>query len=174
MKSRNSRKKSRQNRRRGLSLIEVVISTLLVGLVLVGAMKCLGGVIRGRVSTSDSARAELLAQQLLTEIMNDAYIDEGGSPLFGPEESTVNRSAFDDVDDYHLWSANPPEDRNGTALPNLTGWQRDVAVEWVDLANPANTSLTDQSLIRITVTVSRNGTTMATFVSLRSDKYTSP
>ena len=163
-------------RRRGLSLIEVVISTLLVGLVLVSALRSTGGVIRVRTNNGDDARASQLAQQLLTEIMNGDYIDDGATPVFGPEagEATGNRSAFDDVDDYHLWTASPPRDRSGTALPDLTGWQRDVTVEWVNPANPASTSGTDQGVKRITVTVQRNSVVLATVVSLRSEKYNVP
>jgi hypothetical protein len=55
---------------------------------------------------------------------------------------------------------------------NSTGWQREVTVEYVDPANPANTSLTDQGLKRITVAVKHNGDVITRLVGLRSDKYT--
>lgn len=165
--------------RNGLSLIEVVVSSMLVGLILVGALRCVGAVVRGRTITADEARARALAQQLMTEILNDDYVDGGLLPLFGPElgEPLVSfgpRSGFNDVDDYHLWSASPPENRSGTALPNLTGWQREVSVKWVSASNPANISVSDSGVKRITVKVRRNGTLLATLVALRSKEYTIP
>lgn len=176
MSRRPFQKRKHCQRRRGLSLVEVLVSTMLVGLVLVGAMNCLGGVIRGRMSTSDSGRGEQLARQLLTEILNTEYEDEGGSPVFGPEsgESTGSRSGFDDVDDFHNWTAAPPEDRNGNAVFNTSGWQRDVTVALVDPANPATASGTDQGLKRITITVQHSGQVVTELVALRSDKYTIP
>jgi hypothetical protein len=164
------------NRRRGLSLAEVSASTLLVGALIVTALQCLGSITRGRTSVADDARAEHLAQQLLVEILNDAYRDPGVLPLFGPEvgePSTVlgPRSGWNDVDDYHGWSESPPQARDGSALANLTGWRREVVVQLVVPNNPANTSLLDQGLKRVTVTVKRNGEVMATRVGLRSSNY---
>jgi len=92
--------------------------------------------------------------------------------VFGREsESGVDRADWDDVDDYHLWSASPPQDRSGTPLPNLTDWQRDVVVEWVDPSNPSVTVGSDQGVKRITVTVRRNGQIVAQDFALRSEKY---
>ena len=76
------------------------------------------------------------------------------------------------MDDYHLWSASPPQDRNGLPLPNVANWQRDVAVEWVDSSNPSITVGSDQGVKRITVTVRRNGQIVAQDFVLRSDKMT--
>lgn len=166
----------RRRQRQGLSLIEVVISTMLVGVVLVGAMSCLAGVIQGRIAIGESGRAQQLGEQLLTEIVNHPYQDTGPSPVFGREsgESGGNRFDFDDVDDYDGWSASPPEDRNGNAIFNSEGWQRDVTVEFVEPSDPATISVTDQGLKRITVSVQRSGNVMAELVSFRSDEYIEP
>lgn len=161
--------------RGGLTLIEVVFSTMLVGVVLVGAMDLLGAVIRGRTSTADAAKAENLAHQLMTEILNTDYKDDT-LPLFGTEvgELVGNRSGYDDVDDYHSLSQLPPLGLDGSPLVNSTGWQWEVTVEWVTPANPAVTSLTDQGLKRITVTVKHDGQVITRLVGLRSDKYIGP
>jgi prepilin-type N-terminal cleavage/methylation domain-containing protein len=158
--------------RRGFSLAEVVVSTLLVGIVLVAAMNSLGATIRGRTSTGDAARAAQFAQQLMSEIIAKSYIDGGILPLMGPElgESTANRTAFDDVDDYHNWTASPLQDADGNVLPNSTGWRHSVTVEYVNPANPANTTLLDNGLKRITITITRGTVTMTRLVGLRSDK----
>ena len=94
-------------RRRGFSLVEVVVSSLLVGLVLVGAMDCLGAVIRGRMSTSDSGRGEQFAQELMTEILSQNYQEPVDTPTFGREssESGGSRPDWDDVDGFRSRSA---------------------------------------------------------------------
>ncbi len=159
--------------RRGLTLVEVVFATLLVGAVLVGATDLLGSVIRGRTSTADAARAEQLAHQLMAEILNLDYKDDT-LPLFGPEVDEILglRSTYDDVDDYHNWFPLSALDLDGSPVVNSTGWRREVTVEWVNPADPALTSLTDQGVKRITVTVKRNGQVVTRLVGLRSDKYT--
>src|SRR5688572_9941296 len=143
--------------RAGLSLIEVVISTLLVGLVFVGALKSVGAVIRGRMHTGDSGKAQHLASQLMAEILQNDYRDPDETPLFGRELSETNspRANWDDVDDYHLWSSSPPEDASGIAIPDTTDWERSVLVEWVDPENPAVAIVSGQGVKRITVTVKR-------------------
>ena len=168
----------RHNRRsrRGISLIEVSISTLLVGLVLVASMRSLGHVVRSRGSTSVDARALALAEQLISEILDHDYEDTGGSPVFGREsgESGGDRADWDDVDDYDGWSSTPPEDRSGNALPNSTNWQRDVTVEFVDPSDPASVSGSDQGLKRVIVTVRLSGTTLAESTAIRSNEYSVP
>jgi hypothetical protein len=128
------------------------------------------------MATGESGRAQMLGQQLLTEIMNEPYEDAGPSPIFGPEpgESGVNRVAFDDVDDFDGWSAAPPVDRNGNIILNSDDWQRDVAVKFIEPNDPATVSITDQGLKRITVTVRRNSQVMVELISFRSDKYSLP
>ncbi len=163
----------RKPKRQGLSLIEVVVSTLLVGIMLIGAMNCLGAVIRGRMEISHEARAPQLAQQLMAEILNTEYQDTGPLPLFGLEvgELGINRLDFDDVDDFNGWSKSPPQHRDGTPVANSSGWSREVTVQWVDPNNPSSPSGSDQGLKRITVTVRRNGIVVAQIFALRSSKY---
>jgi type II secretory pathway pseudopilin PulG len=172
MSQHNLHNQQSRRRRRGLSLVEVVFATMLVGVVLVGAMDLLGSVIRGRTSTADAAQAEQLAQQLMVEILNTAYQDDT-LPLFGPEldETLGLRSTYDDVDDYHNWSPPSLLGLDDNPVVNSTGWQREVTVEWVNPANPALTSLTDLGLKRITVTVKHDGQVVTRLVALRSDKY---
>lgn len=157
--------------RRGFSHVEILVSTLLVGVMVVSATQLLGGVVSSRTATSYAARGLHFAQQLMTEILRQAYIDNL-LPVFGPEllESLGTRAAFDDVDDYHGWSESPLRTRTGTVIDNSSGWQRNVVVEWVNPANPSATSATDQGLKRITVTVLYGSRTVSRLVSLRSDQ----
>ncbi len=147
-------KRAARDRRQGVSLMEVVISTLLVGLVLVASLKAVGGIFRTWSASEQRHDGMGLAQQLMTEILQQHYNEPDGVPVLGVEvpESTLDRSSWDDVDDYNGWSS-VPQDKTGTALAGYGGWTRAAAVEYVQIADPTQTSATDTGLKRITVTV---------------------
>lgn len=157
----------------GLSITEVIASTMLVSLVLIGALNCVAGITRGRMSTADGVKAGHLAAQLTAEILNQSYSDPNETSVFGVEgtENASSRATFDDVDDYHGWTASPPRDDKNAEMSGLQGWQREVTITWVTAAAPATTAGTDQGLKKITVTVRKDGTILAQQVSIRSDKY---
>lgn len=144
-----------RNRRRGFSLVECAFSTLLTAVVIVGALQCVSATQRIRRTVREQRQDTELAQQLMTEIAQSYYLEPSGTPAFGPEsgETTGNRSLFDDVDDYQLWSEAAPAAKDGTLLAGFTGWSRQVSVTWVDPTNPATAVGSDQGLKKITVSV---------------------
>ena len=169
-----SRKLSRRSSLRpGFSMVEVVVSSLLVGLVLVGAMRSLGAMVRGRVSLGNADRAALLAVDLLSEILENEYEDPDEVPIFGAEASETGgtRADFDDVDDFHAWDATPPEDRGGTPIANLSNWRRRVIVEYVDPNDLTLTVGSDQGVKRITVEVYHNGALRASQIGVRTSAW---
>jgi Tfp pilus assembly protein PilV len=157
-------------RRRGFSHVEVLVSTLIVGLMLVSATNLLGGVVRSRAVSGNTTRAVLLAQEMMCEIANVAYA-EASTPLFGPEaaENTGNRSLFDDVDDYNGWTESPLKTRENATIANTSGWTRSITVAWVDPAAPSTTVGSDQGVKRITIVVQRGGQTLARLSALRTN-----
>ena len=171
---RTARSRRRTAIRHGLTAVEVLLSTLLVGIVLVGSLECLQAALRGRMANEGCARSEFLAQQLMVEILNDDYEDPTDAVTFGPESGEPAggagpRSGYDDVDDYHAWSQTPPQDRAGNDLVGFQDFQRDVTVEWVDPSNPANTTGSDQGTKRITVSVLHYGVVKAQLTALRTN-----
>lgn len=153
----------------GFSLIEAVMATLIVGVLFVAAILTVGATGSAQLSTADRARGEQLALDLMNEILQQAYWEPDERPTFGIEgaETTTSRARYDDVDDYNGWTESPPQNKNGTILPGLTGWTRRVAVEWVDPADLTVPSATATDLKRITVTVLRGDTPKGTLVSVR-------
>jgi type II secretory pathway pseudopilin PulG len=156
-------------RRQGFSHVEVLVSTLIVGLMLVSATNLLGGVVRSRAVSGNTAKAVLLAQEMLCEISGVAYA-EATTPLFGPEaaENTGNRSLFDDVDDYNGWTESPLKTRDNATIANTSGWTRNVVVAWVDPAAPSTTVGSDQGVKRVTITVQSSGQSLARLSALRT------
>lgn len=166
----------RPRHRRGLSLIEVSVSSVLVGLLIIGAMRCLTASVQtGEVST-ERAIAMLLAEDLMEEILQQDYAEPVDTAEFGIEgsESARIRSAWDDVDDYDSWKMSPPADQDGNAVEDGT-WSRKVIVSYVNATDP-ETPLSDDKdtgVKRITVTVFRNGEQLAELVSLQTSAWIS-
>jgi len=160
----------RSSNARAFTLVEAVISTLIVAVMLVAALSAVGAsrLIQHRASLSYQGR--LLAESLMAEIMQRAYEDPNDTVAFGLEtgESAATRAAFDDVDDYDGWSASPPTAADGTVLGDTSGWQRLVTIEWVDPNDPTLTETSETNVKRVTVTVLHEGRQMASFVAVKS------
>ena len=160
----------RSRSRGGFSLLEVVISTLIVGVVLVVALNALGQATLGRLLNAHRGRALQLADDLMSEILETDYEDPAEATVgIGPEASEVsasNRSAFDDVDDYHGWNVSPPQDKLGVAIPDLTDWERSVDVAYVNPVDLTSTLGSDGGIKRVIVTVRFKGQLLATLTSV--------
>jgi len=152
------------------TIVEAVISTVIVAVMFVAALNTVGASRLTQHRASLVSRGRLLAESLMSEILRQDYQEPDAVPVFGREsgELATTRAAYDDVDDYHGWSASPPVARDGAPLANTTGWKRTVQVEWVDPADPKQVETTESSVKRITVTVSYNGVPQATFVALKA------
>jgi MSHA pilin protein MshD len=157
--------------RRGFAIIEAVISTVIIAVLLVAAMRAAASSNLTQYKTAERATGRMLAQGLLAEILAQAYQEPTSAVLFGREsgESSTSRANYDDVDDYNGYTETPPMDKSGATIANLTGWQRSVAVAWVNLADPATVSTSETGVKRITVTVRHNTLVIATCVAIRTD-----
>lgn len=141
--------------RSGISLIEVAISSLLVGVTLVASLETVGAVYRTQRLNANRLAGSSLAMELMTEILAMPYEDpETSSLTIGREagESGANRSEFDDVDDYDNYNTLGTKSKDGTAVAGLTHWRRQVDVHWSDPLTGLNAIL-DTNLKKIVVTV---------------------
>lgn len=157
-------------RRRALSLVESVVSVVIVGLMLVAALNAVGASKATERRSADRARGTLLAQDLLAEILQKAYVEPGGAASLGPDtgEAIGDRTKFDDVDDYHGWSSGPPMSADGTKLPDLTGWKREATVVWVNRANLSQVKVSESGAKLITVKISVHGAKVAELSAVRT------
>ncbi|HJQ81842.1 MAG TPA: hypothetical protein VJ828_17895 [Lacipirellulaceae bacterium] len=139
--------------RAGLSLIEVVASTMIVGVMAVAALNSLGAATRSSHSIGNRAVAIGLADELMSEILQAEYSEPSGAASLGPDSGEVGgpRSAFDDVDDYDGWNRSPPHYRDGTPMPDRDDWRHRVEVNYVLPADSTQTALSDQGAKRICV-----------------------
>ena len=158
-------------RRRGTSLIEVAVSTLIVGLLLVAATRTVGAVFRTQAATANLYDGTALCKELLTEIMQSYYEDPedpGGPIALEIGEVVGTRQDWDDVDDYDNLVETPPVDRQGNPIAGYNGWTRAVSVDYVNANDPENPVGTDEGLKRIIVTATAPDGTQTTLQALRS------
>jgi type II secretory pathway pseudopilin PulG len=157
--------------RPALSLIEVVASTMIVGMMAVATLNALGAATKSSDSIGNRAIALGLADELMSEITQQPYSDPDGSAVFGREsgESASPRSAFDDVDDYDSWTASPPQYRDGTTIPDRTNWRQRVTITRVVPTNPSQTSATDQGAKQIHITIEYRNQVLADQTAIRTN-----
>jgi hypothetical protein len=150
--------------------VEAVISTVIVAVMFVAALNTVGASRLTQHRASLVSRGRLLAESLMSEILLQDYQEPDGAAVFGREtgEPATTRAAYDDVDDYHGWSAGPPVAKDGTPLTNGTGWTRTVSVEWVNPLNTEQVETAESGAKSITVTVTFNGVPQASFVALKT------
>jgi hypothetical protein len=154
-----------------LSLFEVTAATALLGLVVAGALEGVAVARRLGAEHDAAARGVLLAQELLAEVVSQAYADpQTPAGTFGPDAGEAHgaRSSLDDVDDYHNFNARSPRDRFGNAMAGFAGWRIFIEVEWVEADDPTEPASSDTGLKRITVTSTSPTGEVASLAALRS------
>ena len=160
-------KRYRSNQsRHGLTLIEVLVSLILVSTVLLVSLSASANLFRDQSSERTSVRAHELAGIILDEISVRNFRDPDDDQVFGiePSESVSDRTTFDDVDDYHGYVSTPPTYRDGPSIGNYSGWSFAVVVERAEPTNSgiALVTIDDAPLRVVTVTcTSPSGATTA-------------
>ncbi len=150
--------------RSGLSLIEVVMATLLVGVMLVASLDTLGGVYQTQRRNATRLSGPGLAHDLLSEVMAMPYAD----PDELPDTVGSTRAAFDDIKDYDNWDSPNAVDKEGTALPGYTGWRREVDIQWCNRDTGEEWVLWETGIYRVLVTVTAPDGKQTQLLGLRS------
>jgi prepilin-type N-terminal cleavage/methylation domain-containing protein len=157
---------------RGFSLIEIMISILLVGLSITAMVVATSSFTMANGAGADLSTAEFLVEQIreMTALM--AVVDpETTTTTFGPEEGSI--ASYDDVDDLNGSTFAPPVGADRSVLSDLTGFSQRIVVQNVSQSD-FNTVVTNHSskFVRITVTILLNGRPITSASWLRT-QYTS-
>lgn len=155
--------------RRAFTMIESVVSVIIVGVMMVAAMRTVAASRVIQFRTAERAQASMLAQELLTEVMGRAY-EDAVSPVFGLEsgEPASPRAGFDDVDDYNGWKEDPVKDALGSAVSGLGTWSREVVVSRVLPANVTTNAALDTGAKRVSITIRHLGSPVLTLHGVRT------
>lgn len=153
------RKKYSKNEqdRTGTTLIEVVVSSLLVAILLVTTLQSTL-LIHSSTSQIDRQTAwRLAADGLIEELRGLHYAEPDGATELGCDdgESITNRESWDDCDDANGFRTNKLTNRDGTML-STTPIFASISVEYVSPADLSK-STTDLGLKRATVTIGNDG-----------------
>ncbi len=157
--------------RMAFSIVEAVISIVLVSGVMVAALNTVGASFASQRGIADRSRGQLLAGALMTEILATEYEDPNETIVFGLEASesvSTNRSLCDDVDDYRNLVDSPPTLKSGTAIAEFTGWSRSVAVLRVNTSDLNTSATSETGAKKIIVTVKRGQLPVATLVGIKT------
>lgn len=142
-------------RRTGVTLIEIMLSLVLVSTLLLVSLTASSNLLRNYAVSEQALDAEQLGGLLLDEITALEFEDID-SPVYGLEadESDSNRRSYDDVDDYDGYTAEPPTHRDGRLIAGYEGWSVSVEVTpaWAELEGIRTTTDEDAPLRWITVT----------------------
>jgi hypothetical protein len=162
------------HRRTAFSMIETVLSVVLVGGLFIAALNTAGAAAASRREALFRAQGLLLAQDLMAEILPMPY-QEPGATLLGIDlgESIGDggtRDGFDDVDDYRGWTGTP-QDKQGNSAAWGSRYTVAVDVVWVEADKPDRTSLIESGVKRVLVTVTRGGRAVATLTAYRSKSW---
>ena len=167
----------RGGRRAGFSMVEVIVSVIVVALMVSAAMRTVAVSRVAQYRLADRSRGQMLADDLMAEILQKNYKDPSGGTTFGPESGELTRAQFNDVDDYNAWVESPPKNPDGTSMAGFTSggsnrsgtWKRAVDVAWVSATDPTTSLSTETGMKRITVTVTRSGMVVARRVAVRGN-----
>jgi MSHA pilin protein MshD len=127
----------------GATLIELVISTLIVAIALSGVLAALFSVLRSSSNPMLEEQAAAIARAYLEEITLRSYYDPQSGSAAGPcPAREASRSLYDNVCDYQGLDDVGARDQNGTAIGALSAYRVTVTVSSTaqlnDLVGPAN------------------------------------
>lgn len=168
-------------RARGFTLVELVVTMVVISIAVLGIAQALSFAFARQSDGLWQARAVALAESYIEEIGARRYDQAtpiGGvppcSPATAPCGSVGNdgepRAQFDDVDDYHGLSEQPPLDADGNPRTDYSGYRVAVEVAYLDADQVAAFGLDDPTDAKlVTVRVTAPGQATLTFPYLRAN-----
>lgn len=156
--------------RSAFTLVEIMIATLIIGIAIASIVASNTAFTKANSAGITISQAQFLIEQIreLTATL-DVIDPDTGTTTFGAEEGSLG--AYDDLDDFDGASFNPPIDIDRTQITDLSQYTQQITVENVSLAD-LQTVVSDHStdMVRVTVTISANGTQVSSASWIRARK----
>lgn len=133
---------------RGVTLVELVISMVIIGIAVVGILQVMELTTRHSADPMIQHQAVAIAEAYMEEILTKSYT---------PGSGTGTRDQFDDVDDYNGLSDTGARDQFGNPIPGLGDYAVTVAITGTTLddgvsAKRVAVTVTHSNLVNITLT----------------------
>jgi prepilin-type N-terminal cleavage/methylation domain-containing protein len=152
--------------RRGFTLIEASITTVIIGVGCLGMLELLGAGTNANNESTELTTAMNLAGNIREAMTGLRYAEKDNPTHWGPETGENDVLAYDDIDDFFAWTSSPgnPIDARRRRLPDeYANWAQQVTVDTVRPTNFAialghpNVTPDLRPTQRITVRVLHNG-----------------
>ncbi len=150
-----------------MTLAEVVIAMAVLGIVLVSLLQGSAVSVGMQRASANRLTGDALARELLETVCALPYAEGSAGPGVEAGEITTDRTTFDDLDDFNGWSESPPARFDGSPMPGLPAWSREVSVALVDPSDPAVVVGSDQGAKLVVVRVERDSELVATLERVR-------
>jgi len=133
----------------GATLIELVVSIVIISISVTGVMMLVANVSRASADPMIRVQATAIARAYMEEILAQSLNDPDGGET-GTAESGETRATYDDVSDYHgLADTSGAVDQNGSPIAGLSGYNVMVSV--------ASATLGGQPAKRVAIQVGYDG-----------------
>jgi MSHA pilin protein MshD len=156
-------------RQRGVTLVEVVLFVLIVGVALSAVLGTLSWASVRSVDPVVQRQAIAIAESMLQEVLSQPFTvndPDGGPDALGPEPGEARGSStapFDHVNDYHGYASSGVTDATGAAVAGLQAYAVAVSVQ-----PQALDGLPAQDGLLVTVTVTGPGGTVVALAGFRA------
>jgi len=152
----------------GFSLVEVLISVVLVGLSITALVLASNSFTMANGAGADLSTAEFLIEQIRELTAMIPAVDSDDPTHFGQETSG---GTYNDVDDFDNASFNPPINAAKTVLNDFSSFTQQVVVQKLNPSDldQAVADTSTSPFLRITVTVLQNGEQVSTASWIRAN-----
>lgn len=153
---------NKQKKQAGISLIELILFIVIVGVSLAGLLLTLNTTTVASVDPLMRKQALAIAESLLEEVqLHDFSNPDGG---FTGAATQANRASFDDIGDYNGFATNGiyPANGSSTVIAGLEDYDVSINVSTPLAANWNNIPAASAARITVTVTMPDGNTIDAT------------
>ncbi len=170
-----ARRHTHSRARRGVTMMETALATILVGLSVLAIVNLVTVVTQQSFYAQKTTTALMLANNIRELTDGLPYNDPAAGTHLGPLAGQNNVSQYNDVECFNGYVASPPIDAHRQVLSNMANWQQSVTVTHV---SPANYTLVDPlptdaacTLDRVQVTVSYKAAGSATWLPIVTTEW---
>ena len=111
----------------GFTLIEVVVTLLVLGIAAAALVGVYSNMVSGSADPAIQQQAITVAEAYMEEVMGKEF-DDPVLPETGSAEAGETRPSFNDVQDYNALPDNQVRDRNGNPIAQLAAYSVTVSV----------------------------------------------
>ena len=133
-------------RQHGTTLIELIISIVVIGIALSGILLVMNQNIGASANPLIQHQAIAIGEAYLEEILEKPFVDPQAP------DGEANRNQYDDIDDYNAIVAQIPRDQDGNAIAGLGNYSVTVSVVNEAIGPVGNQAPSGQTF-RVTVSV---------------------